>query len=281
MTRHSEANTENKSDLASGIGALGRSLTAPTPDYLVTKNCGVCLASNSLKIHSTFPSEVENETVLYVCSRCTAIYNSTSETNKLENDVEQSEWFEEQDCYTFPAEVEEFEALVVASSAIFQWFSEHFDFEFSGKSFCEIGAGTGAASIAASRYFDECTSTDITLSRLHKAKDLSNTRNLTIIEREDADRLKFDFFFAWHVFEHLMNPGQVFIDAFGQLNPGGVMFLQMPLMTERHIFPAHIFMHNQYSWTRVLSKLPVKEKHFFYDTALCAMTLVVVKKDAA
>jgi len=30
-----------------------------------------------------------------------------------------------------------------------------------------------------------------------------------------------------------------------------------------------------------LSKLPVKEKHFFYDTALCAMTLVVVKKDAA
>ena len=107
---------------------------------------------------------------------------------------------------------------------------------------------------------------------------MSNSKNLEIIETSDVDEIEFDFFFAWHVFEHLINPGQVFIDAFFRLNPGGVMFLQMPLLTERYIFPEHIFMHNEFSWTTVLDRLPIKEKHFFYDTLLCAITIVIFKK---
>jgi 2-polyprenyl-3-methyl-5-hydroxy-6-metoxy-1,4-benzoquinol methylase len=262
----------------SGPASLVNSLNVQIPRYLENLNCGVCLSSNSLRKHSIYPSLDVNETVLYICTSCTSIYNSTTESTKITNVVAQVEWLEKQNFYIVPTERQNFELLVDEAANIFRWFSENFDYDFSKKTFFEIGAGSGISSVAASRYFSKCVTTDLTLERLQMAKKMSNSENLTVISITEVDGVKFDFFFAWHVFEHLINPGQVFEDAFTKLNQGGVMFMQVPLVTERHIFPEHIFMHNEFSWSKILSKFEVRAKYFFYDTALCAMTIVVFKK---
>lgn len=257
---------------------LVNSLNIQIPSYIENLNCGVCLSTNTLRKHSNFPSLDVNETILYICSNCTAIYNSTTETSKIINEAAQIEWLEKENFYTVPTNIQDFELLVDEAANIFLWFFDKFDYDSSDKQYFEIGAGSGISSVATSRYFADCVTTDLTLERLQIAKKMCNSENLTVINTSEVNKIKFDFFFAWHVFEHLINPGQVFNDAFSKLNPGGVMFMQVPLVTERHIYPGHIFMHNEYSWSTIISKLNVKEKYFFYDTALCAMTIVIFKK---
>jgi hypothetical protein len=264
----------NKSNRSS----LMKSLNAHSPKYLENLDCGFCLSKNSLQIHSNYPSLEVNQTTLYICAKCTSIYNSTTEKKSITNEVAQVKWLEKQSTFNVPTDAHDFNLFVEEPANIFRWFFQEFDYDASDKIFFEIGAGSGLSSVAASRYFAQCITTDLTLERLLSAKKSSNAENLSVISTSEVEKIEFDFFFAWHVFEHLINPGQVLIDAFSKLSPGGVMFMQVPLVTERYIFPEHIYMLNQYSWTNLLSKLKISEKYFFYDTELCSMTIVVFKK---
>ena len=253
-------------------------LSKEVVNYLESKSCGNCLAQETLKMHSTYPNLGGGETILYVCTNCTVIYNSALEISARANNQIQKEWLLTYDIYDIPSDIKEFEGLVQESSNIFQWFLENINYDFRNKSYLEIGAGTGIASVAATSYFEKCTATDLELERLNLAKSISKVENLDVIKIADIDHINFDFFFAWHVFEHLINPGEVIREAFRRLNSNGVMFIQVPLLTERHMFTEHIFIHNQYSWTTMLSGLQIKERYFYYDTALCALTLVVIKE---
>lgn len=246
--------------------------------YLENMSCGFCFSTGSLKRHSNYPSLEVSETTLYICKNCTTIYNSTTELKRLENETSQIEWLKQQEFYSETRDPLKFQILVEESSKIFEWFSNQFKYDFVDKSFFEIGAGSGASSIAASRLFKKCTSTDLSLDRLQQAKNISKSSNLDLCKIENLGQVTFDFFFAWHVFEHLINPGEVFETVFKHLNPDGVFFIQVPLITERYIHPSHTFLFNEYAWTNILAKLPVKEQYFFYDKSLCAMTLVVFKK---
>jgi len=261
-----------------GHSTLMNSLNAQAPKYLENLNCGFFLSKNSLQIHSNYPSLEVSQTTLYICTKCTSIYNSTTEKENITNEVAQVKWLEKQGKFNVPTDAQDFDLLVEEPANIFRWFFEEFDYDAGNKIFFEIGAGSGLSSVAATRYFAHCITTDLTLERVLKAKKQSNSEKLTVINTSEIESIEFDFFFAWHVFEHLINPGQVIIDAFSKLSQGGVMFMQVPLITERYIFPEHIFMQNQYSWTKLLSRLKIREKYFFYDHELCSMTIVVFKK---
>ena len=93
--------------------SLSSSLNSQIPKYLETKNCGVCLSANSLNIHSTYPSLYMSEAVLFVCSKCTAVYNSETETKELANRDRQIDWLDQQNIYNLSTELREFESLVL------------------------------------------------------------------------------------------------------------------------------------------------------------------------
>lgn len=256
---------------------LSESLNIHIPNFIPNKDCGVCGKNGSLEIHSQYPSLDVVQTTLYVCINCTAIYNSSTEVQEIVNKTAQLEWLSKQGFYDVPNEKTNFEAAVDEASNIFKWFGERYRYEFQDKTFFEIGAGSGMASIAASRFFKNVVTTDLTLDRINEAKYMSGKKNIKIVETLEVDSINFDFFFAWHVFEHVINPNLVFNAMFRNLNAGGVAFIQVPLVTERHIFPEHIFMHNEFSWKKVLENLTIEKFEFNYDIQLCALTLVVFK----
>ena len=257
--------------------SLSDSLNVHIPNFIPDKECGVCRKNGSLEIHSQYPSLDVIQTTLYVCSNCTAIYNSTTEVEKIVNKTAQLEWLGKQGFYDVPNEKIKFDASVDEAANIFKWFQERYQYEFQDKTFFEIGAGSGIASIAASKFFKTVVATDLTLDRLREAKNMSGKENITLVETHEVDSIKFDFFFAWHVFEHVINPNLVFNAMFRNLNAGGVAFIQVPLVTERYIFPGHIFMHNEYSWKKILENLTIEKYEFNYDIQLCAQTLVLFK----
>ena len=256
---------------------LSESLNIHIPNFIPDKVCGVCQKTGSLEVHSQYPSLEIIQTTLYVCKNCTAIYNSTTEVQARANKTAQLEWLDKQGTYEVPKEKIEFDASVDETTDIFKWFQEKYRYEFQDKTFFEIGAGTGIASIAASSFFKSVVATDLTLDRLREAKCISGKENVTLVETHEVDSINFDFFFAWHVFEHVINPNLVFNAMFRNLNAGGVAFIQVPLMTERYIYPEHIFMHNEFSWKKMLENLTIEKYEFNYDIQLCALTLVLFK----
>jgi 2-polyprenyl-3-methyl-5-hydroxy-6-metoxy-1,4-benzoquinol methylase len=256
---------------------LSESLNIQIPNFIPDKECGVCGKTGSLEIHSQYPSLRVIQTTLYVCTNCTAIYNSTTEFQEISNKTAQIEWLGNQGFYKVPREKTNFDASVGESANIFKWFEERYSYEFQDKTFFEIGAGSGLASIAASKFFKYVVATDMTLDRLREAKYMSGKENVRLVEIHEVDSINFDFFFAWHVFEHVINPNLVFNAMFRNLNAGGVVFIQVPLVTERHIYPEHIFMQNEFSWKKVIENLEIERYEFNYDIQLCALTLVLFK----
>jgi len=257
--------------------SLSESLNIHIPNFIPDRECGVCGKTSSLEIHSQYPSLDVIQTTLYVCKNCTAIYNSSTEVQEIMNKSAQLEWLGKQGFYDVPSEKTNFDESVDEAANIFKWFQDRYLYEFKGKTFFEIGAGSGMASIAASRFFKNVIATDLTLDRLKEAKHMSGKENVKLVETHEVDSITFDFFFAWHVFEHVINPNLVFNAMFRNLNAGGVAFIQVPLVTERHIYPGHIFMHNEFSWKKMLEKLPIEKYEFNYDIQLCALTLVLFK----
>jgi ubiquinone/menaquinone biosynthesis C-methylase UbiE len=257
---------------------LSESLNIHIPNFIPNKECGVCGNIGSLEIYSQYPSLEVIQTTLYICTNCTAIYNSSTEVREIVNKTAQTEWLSVQGFYEVPNEKTKFDAAVDEASNIFKWFEERYRYEFGDKSFFEIGAGSGMASIAASKFFKNVVATDLTLDRLKEAKYMSGNEKVKIVETHEVDSINFDFFFAWHVFEHVVNPNLVFNTMFRNLNAGGVAFIQVPLITERYIYPEHIFMHNEFSWKKVLEYLAIEKYEFNYDIELCALTLVLFKE---
>lgn len=266
---------------------LSQSLTLQIPLYLKGMECGNCLKFGTLRIFGTYPSLdaagtypslTFHSTELYTCIECGVLYNSSTEKLDLNNAVAQIEWLERENFYAVPSDKELFLRKVDEANNIFLFLKANNAWDIRWKNYFEIGGGSGITAVAALRHFEKVTVTDLSDERMRQAQKMSESDYYTIIEPAKSSEVKFDFFLAWHVFEHLVKPGQVMLNVIDQLTPGGALCIQVPLLTERHVYPGHIFMHNQNSLETILKGTRLKNRKYFYDTDLCAMTLFGVKQ---
>lgn len=246
------------------------------PNYLNSLSCGFCGNSKALKFFAEHKASAGGPANLYICVHCTSIYNSSMEERALDNLSHQLEWVEDRETY-IPKRGDEFRSDLQVHLEILRFIANQLQLDFRDRSYFEFGSGSGMLSAAASTLFKSVLTYDLDSARLNEMKVELGAENLTVIEDvADLNVVEFDFVVSWHVFEHLVSPGDVMRSVFYKLPVGGQLYFQVPLLSERYVFPEHLFFLNENS-IRYVFRHDSVELFFFYDHELGALTCFLKK----
>ena len=261
--------------------SLSSSLSSHEPNYLSSRSCGFCLELGTLEPWGEYPCVISNSnpevafTNLQICRVCTAIYNPTTEELGIPNRTGQTQWLDDIGLYKVPRGRKFLRSLRDHSNIL--------DFIFSAKqinpaalTLFEFGAGTGMLSAAATGHFSKVLVHDLTDHRLQEMRERLGKPNLFIVGDDGLDTINPDFVVAWHVFEHLVSPGQVFNEVLNTLPPNGMLYFQVPLLSREFVYPNHIFFLNEYAIRQVCEGKAV-DLSFYYDHSLAVLTCFIQK----
>jgi SAM-dependent methyltransferase len=243
------------------------------PNALTSGECGVCHASNLTKFFECRSLD-SGYASLYVCRNCYCLYNSTAESNELDVVEWQKRWAEDPEFYKVPTG-DEFNNLVESAAPVFQFFEIDLGVSFSG-TYMEIGAGSGIMAAAALRHFDNVNVLDHVQERLLKVKAIVGD-NYNVVDFEGATKVKADVVLIWHAMEHFLNPGGVFQFCVEQLNADGHLLIQVPILTEEHVYPGHYYFYNEITFETLAERWGLRVHKFYYDHAMNAMTVALHK----
>jgi len=119
------------------------------------------------------------------------------------------------------------------------------------KKVLEIGCGIGAfAKILKERYF-EVDAIDVSPFIVERAKKIHEGINFKIMDIEKSMKInkKYDYIFAFEVFEHLKNPFKVLVNIKKMLKNKGVLIFSTPFPTKEMLAdPMHINIHPPEFW---------------------------------
>lgn len=246
-------------------------------DVIKMNRCGVCRSSQSLHLFGKYAIEGSKEAPLYHCAHCCVIYNAYIELNDIDYLNLESAWEKEKSTYEVPKELLEFNSVVKQHGAIFEWLSQHTRSTFRDQSLLEIGSGSGLRAAAALEFFSEVFVHDLVQSRLFETKAMlspEDANRFRVIEDLSIGNLQVDWVVAWHVLEHLNQPAEIFKSISSALLKGGGLFLQVPMLTERHVSPGHIWFYSDYTLRKVLKESGFADVETFYDVEMCALTVL-------
>lgn len=243
------------------------------PDAVTSQVCGVC-GGNELRKHFECRSLDSGFAPLYLCATCLCVYNATAEFNALDVLEWQKRWAEDPEFYKVPDE-ELFFEKVDDSKGVFEFFQSDLARTFSG-TYTEIGAGSGIMGAAALSYFSYVNVFDHVTTRLEQVKARMGDR-YNVVEFDDLDSIQSDMVLIWHAMEHFLNPGGVFRLCASMLRKGGVMLIQVPILSEEHVYPGHYYFYNETSFRLLADRFSFEEIKFYYDHSMNAMTVSLIK----
>lgn len=186
----------------------------------------------------------------------------------------QKRWAEDPEFYKVPDEGPFFDK-VNDSKGVFDFFQSDLGRKFSG-TYTEIGAGSGIMGAAALGYFSSVNVFDHVTTRLEQVKARMGSR-YNVLEVDDLERIQSDMVLIWHAMEHFLDPGGVFELCSGMMCKGGVMLIQVPILSEEHVYPGHYYFYNETSFNVLSDRFGFAETKFYYDHAMNAMTVALIK----
>ena len=245
------------------------------PDALGEGRCGIC-HEDALTKFIECRSLDSGFAPLYVCKHCGGIYNATAEFNALDVVEWQKRWAEDPEFYKVPAG-DQFEALMSESRKTFEFFEDDLGCEFSG-TYVEMGAGSGVMAASALGRFEDVHVLDHVHDRLLKVRELMG-ESYHVSDFDHVINVEADVVLIWHAMEHFLDPGGAFALGSYILKPGGVFLVQVPVLTEEHVYPGHYYFYSEPVF-EVLAKTYGLDVHkFYYDHAMNAMTAALRKPD--
>lgn len=243
------------------------------PNAVKKDRCGVCHSTGLVK-YLECRSLDSGYAPLYMCKSCLCLYNATAEFNEMDVVEWQKRWAEDPEFYKVPTG-DEFVALVDRAAPTFEWLENDLGVRFSG-SYMEIGAGSGIMAASALRFFSDVYVLDHVHDRLLKVREIVGER-YHVIDYDDGLNIKVDTVLIWHAMEHFLNPGGVFAFGAGQLKKKGYFLMQVPVLTEEHVYPGHYYFYNELVFKRLAEQNGLSILNFYYDHAMNAMTAVLRK----
>lgn len=263
--------------------SLAKALSSNKPAYASTLQCGFCLKLGSLTDFGEYPLLVSESrkgpafTPLKICQACTAIYNPITEVTGESNRSNQEQWLEARAEYKVPRG-RGFKKDLFRHRDILDFILNDKEIDPSLLTYFEFGAGTGMLAASACELFSEVKVYDVVGHRLEKMRRKLNVPNLEVIGENELDSVRADFIVAWHVFEHLVAPGEVLNSVLEALSPTGVLYFQVPLISREFVFSTHLFFLNENAIRKVCENRPL-HLSFFYDHSLAALTCLIQKID--
>jgi SAM-dependent methyltransferase len=256
---------------------LSNPFAKSVPDALGGGRCGIC-HGNAFQKFLECRSLDSEFAPLYVCRICGGIYNATAEFNQLDVVEWQQRWAEDPEFYKVPSG-KEFEAQLEEARVTIRFFEDDLGFQFSGN-YVEIGAGSGIMAAAALKHFDRVYVFDHVQDRLQQVREIVG-KDYHVMDFEGLSDVSADAVLIWHAMEHFLDPGGVFQMAAAILNPGGYFLIQVPVLSEEHVYPGHYYFYSEPTFRLLANKFGLNVEHFYYDHALNAMTVALKKNSAA
>jgi 2-polyprenyl-3-methyl-5-hydroxy-6-metoxy-1,4-benzoquinol methylase len=207
---------------------------------------------------------------IYSCHSCNVLYNATLELSQAAYSRSQFVWGLNNKMYEMDGDIS-FESLT-ASSSIFDWLEQTTAVNLDGLNLLEIGAGNGVRTASGLKFFSKVFASDLNMDSINRLEKALDTNRFQGIEPRKTDSVKADFLLAWHALEHFDSPYLVFSKLRTIIKEGGFLFIQIPLITERFVFPEHLWFFSEVSLTRILNGLGIQNLEFYYDIDLCSLT---------
>lgn len=243
------------------------------PDAVGVGRCGVCHGTGMVK-HFECRSLDSGFAPLYVCRDCLCLYNATAEFNALDVVEWQKRWAEDPEFYKVPGD-DEFHDKVAVSRGVFDFFEAELGVSFAG-TYAEIGAGSGIMAAAALHYFASAHVLDHVTTRLEQVRARVGER-YHVMRFEDLVVLQPDLVLIWHAMEHFLDPGGVFALCARRLRPGGHFLIQVPVLSEEHVYPGHYYFYSETTFQKLAERHGLAKPAFYYDHAMNAMTVAIRK----
>lgn len=263
------------SDIRLRTAGLANPFLKNEPDILKMGCCGVCHEGNFSKLFECRSLD-SGFAPLYICKTCGVVYNATAEFNDLDVVEWQKRWSEDPEFYSVP-QGGQFDEMVAEASGVFEFFERDLDKTFGGN-YLEVGAGSGMMAAAALRYFEEVHVFDHIDSRLIEVQNIVGPR-YHVCDFLSLRDVRADVLLVWHAMEHFLDPGGVFRECVRQVKRGGWVLIQVPILSEEHVYPGHYFFYSEPVFRYLASKNNLKVHKFYYDTKLNAMTVAMNKSD--
>ena len=243
------------------------------PDAVTKNSCGVC-GEAKLRKHFECRSLDSGFAPLYVCVNCLCVYNATAEFNVLDVVEWQKRWADDPEFYNVSNE-ESFFQKINDSRGVFEFFQRDLERSFSG-TYTEIGAGSGIMAAAALNYFSSVNVFDHVTTRLEEVKARVGSR-YNVVTVEKLKKIETDVVLIWHAMEHFLNPGGVFELCANMLRENGLMLLQVPILSEEHVYPGHYYFYNETTFNMLADRYKFANVKFYYDHSMNAMTVALTK----
>ena len=160
------------------------------------------------------------------------------------------------DCYTRTYTAEEFERRIQIAAATLGEFGK---FMRATSCFVELGVGEGFLARAAAGQFTQAYGLDIDLTAADSVTRQfgcpDNLRFMPHGQFDPAEAGPISVAALWHVLEHLYDPLAVLRPFLDQMQDGGLVIGQVPLLREDYIFDEHFLFHNESSLFQLASAL--------------------------
>jgi 2-polyprenyl-3-methyl-5-hydroxy-6-metoxy-1,4-benzoquinol methylase len=247
------------------------------PDAVAANTCGVC-GSGPLAKHFECRSLDSGYAPIYRCTDCQVLYNATAEFNALDVLEWQKRWSEDPEFYRVPSGKELFEKID-AAKGVFSFFQSALDVKFSG-TYVEIGAGSGIMAAAALNYFNQVHALDHVKDRLNKVRAEVTGKfkgDYHVSDFDDLESVTADAILIWHAMEHFLDPGGVFQLCARTLRPSGELLIQVPIISEEHVYPGHYYFYSEATFTKLSEIHGMTVTGFYYDHTMNAMTVSLRK----
>lgn len=235
---------------------------------MMSRCCPCCGSAEALKRFCDRFDAHGNEVFLRVCADCTAIVNG-SQLDEAMSDRSAALAVQEEGSKSF-YEVEPFlarkDADVAAMTEVIQFLFDRADAPIGRRRAIDLGAGFGHMAAAACHFFDETWALEInrwTLDqvvphfaqgdKLRVGSDLAEVPG-------DADAV-----FMWHTLEHIPAAYEVGRAVANRLEPGGVLFWQVPLYRDPYVVYSHFTFFNAHSASVFHDRIGLKTENVWFD----------------
>jgi len=130
-----------------------------------------------------------------------------------------------------------------------------------GKKALEIGCSLGYFAVILERQKYEVTATDISKFIIEKASKINPQIDFQTLDiQKNTLKTKYNYIFAFEVFEHLENPREAIMNCYKMLKKDGVLIFSTPFVTKQSLAdPTHINVHAPDWWKSVCKESEFKK----------------------
>jgi ubiquinone/menaquinone biosynthesis C-methylase UbiE len=238
--------------------------------------CKLCGSGNSFELFEETFDRHGKVVSTYLCTNCFVLYNPIGH---LDNGTEESfEASQAEIVSTFykidEADVTAVNSQVATKSSVIEFLVNNFP-SLRREVLVDIGTGSGIMAIAAANFFDKVYASDLDISQALTTIKMSGRENIHAVKDFVQIDDTFDVAVLWHTMEHLYDPGAFTKSVKAKLNPGGVMFCQVPFYKSAHIEDCHVWFYNPASVKRMKEIFGFSDHRVYFDVQNGFMTFLL------